>query len=310
MQKKRVGIFIGMIVLALAGWLLSRDAFFLKMPTRSAGKISVSASVYPVYFLATRIGGDFAEVTSVVPSGAEPHDFEPTPRDMARIADARLVLLVGAGLEPWGDAVSQSVDMSKATVVRVGEDIATKTMEEEGVAVRDPHVWLSPVLMERMADAVEAEFARVDPEHATQYAGNTQTLKNELRQLDDEYRAGLAHCKTRDIVTAHAAFGYLAVQYELSQLPIAGLSPDAEPSTRQLADLATLVKARDVGVIFFETLASPKLAQALARETGTQAMELNPLEGLTETERARGEDYFSRMRENLNHLQTALQCTL
>ena len=135
-----------------------------------------------------------------------------------------------------------------------------------------------------------------------------QSLSARLDRLDADYRNGLKTCQRHQIVTSHAAFGYLARRYGLEQVPLEGLSPEAEPSARGITDLVRLVQRTGVTTVFFETLLSPKLAQTVAREAGVQTAVLNPLEGLTDEQIAAGDDYFSVMRANLAALRGALGC--
>jgi len=170
-------------------------------------------------------------------------------------------------------------------------------------------VWLSPPVAKQMVNRIAAGFEQIDPAHAAYYDSNRRTLDAQLDDLDGEYRRGLAHCATKEVTTSHAAFGYLATTYGLHQVPIFGLSPDAEPSPRQLASIASFAKKNHVTTIFFESLLSPKLSQTIASEVGARTMVLDPIEGLTSDDLAAGNNYFTAMRQNLASLRAALQCT-
>jgi zinc transport system substrate-binding protein len=172
----------------------------------------------------------------------------------------------------------------------------------------DPHVWLDPTLMAAIADEVGAALTRADPAGASVYQQNAAAYGAELEALHREFSDGLRDCDRRVIVTAHAAFGYLAARYGLMQEPIAGVSPEAEPDPRRLAELADLVKREGVTTILTEELVSPRVAETLAREAGVKTAVLNPLEGLTPEELTQGEDYASVMRQNLSTLRVALGC--
>jgi zinc transport system substrate-binding protein len=172
----------------------------------------------------------------------------------------------------------------------------------------DPHVWLDPILYRRLVEEVHAALDEASPENASTFEANAKAFDAELAQLDQQFRSGLAGCPRTVIVTAHAAFGYLAARYGLTQEPIAGLSPEAEPSAQRLAELADLVRREGVTTIFTEELVSPKVAATLAGEVGVTTAVLNPLEGLTEQQVAAGENYVSVMLENLRTLQIALGC--
>jgi zinc transport system substrate-binding protein len=176
----------------------------------------------------------------------------------------------------------------------------------DGAHSADPHIWLDPVDFGKVADAVSATLQRIDPAHAADYQVNQAALDGQLKTLDADYRTGLARCARKDIVTSHAAFGYLAERYGLVQVPLAGLSPDDEPSAAHLAKIQHLIKTEGVTTVFFETLASPKTAKTLAADTGTKAAVLDPIEGVTDPST---QDYLSIMRENLAALRVALGCS-
>ena len=277
-------------------------------PSENDGKLPVVTSFYPLYFFAERIGGDKAAVTNIVPAGAEPHDYEPTAQDMARMEKSRLIIVNGGGLEAWSDRLAKNISAKNTTIVVAGEGLSTRETTEDGAMMTDPHIWLDPVLAKKMAERIVLGFEAVDPEHAAFYRENAGRLLGQLDDLDAAYRSGLHTCAEKNIITSHAAFGYVAAEYGLNQVSIAGLSPDAEPSPSELANIVQFAKANHVRYIFFERLASPKLSQTIATEVGTKTLVLNPLEGLSGDELARGEDYFSVMHGNLVNLQTALRC--
>lgn len=305
MNKKYISAVIGVIVVVVIGYVVVNHS----ATTEQTPKIKIAASFYPVYFFTQQVGGDKVDVTNITPADAEPHDYEPTPQQAADIEDSRMLVLNG-GVEAWGDRVKQNIDPSKTLVVTAGEGLENQQVLENGEKTVDPHVWQSPPLAKQMVDKIEQGLAQVDPTNAAYYESNATALKLKLSQLDTEFQQGLASCAKKDIITSHAAFGYLATAYHLNQVPIAGLSPDAEPSPQQLADIADFAKKNNVKVIFFEALVSPKLSQTIASEVGAQTMVLDPIEGLTPDDVAAGKDYFTQMRSNLANLQTALQCTV
>ncbi len=190
-----------------------------------------------------------------------------------------------------------------------GEGLTTQQVTEGGQTETDPHVWLAPRLAQKMVERIAQAFEQVDPVNKGYYRSNAGSLETKLGNLDMEYRQGLSNCAGNSIITSHAAFGYLATDYGLNQVPIAGLSPDAEPSPRQLAHIAQFAKNNNVRYIFFESLASPKLSQTIATEVGAQTLVLSPIEGLSEEEMSQGKTYISVMQDNLTNLRTALQCT-
>jgi zinc transport system substrate-binding protein len=258
------------------------------------GRVQVVASFYPLVDATRGVGGERVDVTNLTPVGVEPHDVELNPRQIDRVAAADLVLYLGGGFQPAvEDAVRRA---SRAVDVRAG---LTGTDET------DPHVWLDPVLFAKLVDTIEAGLIDVDPAGADAYRSGADAYHRRLAELDAEYQAGLADCDRRVIVTSHEAFGYLARRYGLEQMAISGLSPDAEPDPRRLAELTDLVRSRGVTTVFTEELVSPRVAETLAREAGVQTAVLSTLEGVA---KGSTDDYFSLMRSNLATLRTALGC--
>jgi len=281
--------------------LLATLIFVLVLGTGCSGdepdpRPTVVASFYPLAWAAEQIGGDSIDVVNLTPPGAEPHDVELTPKDVEKIQNANLVLYLGSGFQPALERAVEgrsgpSLDLLARQKLLAGAD------EEQGAY--DPHVWLDPSRYAAMVTLIGVQLHR-EPAAAR--------LAAKLRALDSELAAGLAHCRRHEIVTSHAAFGYLAKRYGLKQLALTGLSPEAEPSPRDLEALVDEVKQTDATTVFFETLVSSKLADTVAREAGVGTAVLDPLEGLTEDEFAAGEDYFSVMRANLATMRAALQC--
>ncbi|MBI1730431.1 zinc ABC transporter substrate-binding protein [Candidatus Acetothermia bacterium] len=298
-----------LLVAALASMgLLWLAVINFEKPSGQSQKLQVTTSFYPLYFFAQQIAGSSAEVMNITPAGGEPHDYEPTAQDIVQIEKSKLLVLNGGGLEAWGTRILQNLDPDKTLVIRVGEGLTTQQVVKDGENIIDPHVWLSPPLAEKMVDAVTRGFSQADPRNAAQYETNADSLKKKLNDLDKAYQQGLSNCANKNIITSHAAFGYLATTYHLNQVAIAGLSPDAEPSPQQLADIAKFAKENDVKYIFFESLVSPKLAQTIATEVGARTLVLNPMEGQTKEELAAGKNYLTEMQMNLKSLEIALQC--
>jgi zinc transport system substrate-binding protein len=269
------------------------------------GKIPVVTSFYPLQYLATRIGGDTVTVTDLTKPGAEPHDIELSPRQVAHIASAALVVYL-KGFQPAVDqAVRQEAGKRAFDAGSVVPLLPYSGDENEAAAGnRDPHFWLDPVRYATVAGQVGARLAADDPAHAAAYSARTRAVQADLATLDREYAAGLRTCARHEIVTSHEAFHYLADRYGLTEIGITGISPEAEPSPGRLASVAAEARRTGATTIFFETLVSPKVAETLAREIGARAAVLDPLEGVTEP----GATYFTVMRANLAALRSALGC--
>ena len=286
-------------------------------PTAAAsGALTVSTSFYPIQYLAQAIGGEHVAVTSVTPTNVEPHDFELSPKDVTALSASSLVLYVSGFQPSLDDALAQ---VSGPTVVDLAgsvdlvhhdgveeehEEGATEAAHDHGAAAAlDPHFWLDPVRMQAAAKAVEAALAQADPAHADDYAANLDTLNATLTDLNTSYSTGLGHCERTTFVTSHAAFGYLADRYSLTQASISGVDPESEPSPAELAEVKKVVESTGTTTIFTEELVSPETAQAVAAETGAQTRVLSPIESAPESG-----DYAGVMRTNLEELRTALSC--
>jgi len=277
------------------------------MPTKN-NKLQVTTSFYPLYFFASQIGGDKAEVQNITPSGAEPHDYEPTAQDIARIEKSNLLILNGGRLEAWGNKIKENIKGKQVITVIAGNGIANQQVFEDGKPILDPHVWLNPSLASIEVKAILNGFIQVDPINKSYYYENTNNLLSQLNEIDKEYKQGLMNCNQKDIVTSHAAFGHLGKAYGLNQVPISGLSPDAEPSSKQLAELSLFAKNHNVKYIFFESLLSPKLSETIAAEVGAKTIVLDPIEGVSDNDMKAGKNYFSIMKDNLTNLRLALEC--
>ncbi|WP_244524099.1 metal ABC transporter substrate-binding protein [Blastococcus sp. DSM 46786] len=282
------------------------------------GQLSVLAGFYPLQWAAERVGGERVSVTSATPPGAEPHDLELTPQDVAAISEADLVVHV-EGFQPGLDEAvaseaadaawdaGQAADLSLTTA---GEDDHAHEGEEEhaeeGASV-DPHFWLDPTRLADVVDALAERLTELDPDGADTYAGNAAALRADLEALDTEMQEALSGCAVGTLVTGHDAFGYLGDRYGLDVVGINGLSPTQEPSAAQLAAITELVADRGITTVYTETLVDPAVAETVAAEAGVQTAVLDPLEGLTDE--SAGGDYLEVMRANLVTLQEGQNCS-
>ncbi|MFI7544885.1 metal ABC transporter substrate-binding protein [Actinoplanes sp. NPDC049599] len=278
----------------------------------SDGRLDVVTAFYPLQFLSERIGAEAVTVTQLTKPGAEPHDVELNPRQVADISDAGLVVYL-KGFQPAVDeavaqeATDRALDVGSAVPLLAAaeeDDEHVPGEPEHAEGATDPHVWLDPVRFATIADRLAERLAQADPARAAGYTERAKTLHTELTALDAEYSAALRTCARRELVTSHTAFRYLAARYDLTEVGITGISPESEPSPQRLAQVAEQARATGTTTIFFETLVSPKVAETIAREVGAKTAVLDPLEGLSEP----GTDYFSVMRSNLTALTTALGC--
>ncbi|GGD66943.1 metal ABC transporter substrate-binding protein [Paenibacillus nasutitermitis] len=290
----------------------------------SGNKLKIVATFYPMAEFSRQVAGSHAEVIGLIPSGTEPHDWEPSAKDMVQIQEADVFVYNGL-VEEWVQDALDSAGSQQRIVVEASSGIElmeSMIVEEEGEGGRDedhdhnhahedghvldPHVWLSPVLAQQEVAAIQRALVQADPAHEADYKKNAEAYIARLQDLDEAFRKGLENPKRKEFVTQHAAFGYLAKEYGLTQIPIAGLSPDEEPSPEKMAGVVEFAKKNQMKTIFFETLVEPKVAQTIADEIGAKTDVLNPLEGLTEEETAQEMDYIAVMNKNLEALKKAL----
>ncbi|MFF8727473.1 metal ABC transporter substrate-binding protein [Streptomyces sp. NPDC015171] len=279
------------------------------------GKFDVVASFYPMAFLAERIGGDHVHVTTLTSPGQEPHDLEISPRQIASLEESDAVLYL-KNLQPSvDDAVAQSpvatkIDAASLTALEEhGNEVGGHAAEHDTHAGgegsgKDPHIWLDPVKYAQVAEGVGRAFEKADPEHAADYKKNTAALVKRLDELNARFEKGLAHTESKVFITTHAAFGYLAERYGLTEEAINGLDPESEPSAARVRDLEKMAAADGVTTVFYETLVSDKTARTVAADAGLRTDVLDPLEGITD--KSRGKDYFAVQEANLKALQQAL----
>jgi zinc transport system substrate-binding protein len=290
--------------------------------TADEATLNVVTAFYPLQFAAEQVGGDRVSVESLTPPGAEAHDVELSPQQVADLQDADLVVYL-KGFQPAVDEAVEGLPADK--VLEVSEGLATlegeghehseeegdKHSDEQGHSDEkgegtDPHIWLDPTLMGQIAERVEAAFAEADADGAQGYATNLGELDTELTALDEAWETGVAECESRDLVVSHEAFAYLGARYDFEQVGLSGLSPEAEPSPARLAEVADFVRDNDVTTIYFETLVDPGVAETIADETGATTAPLDPLEGVQEGSDG---DYLSIMRANLDEVVKGQRCS-
>lgn len=290
-------------------------------PGASDGKLSVTTAFYPLQLAVSEIGGKHVESTNLVKPGTEPHDLELTPKDVARVSDSDLLVYLRGFTGAVDDAAKNQAgdhayDVSKTArldlkVPAEGEEHerhdhgAEEHDHDHGPS--DPHFWLDPVRYGGVATAIGQRLAKVDPDHRGTYLKNAKAFRDRLTTLNKELTRGLSTCKRTDLITSHAAFGYLAQRVGMTQVPIAGVSPQQSPQAETLTRISRLAKKTGARTIYTETLASPRFADAIARSSGAKTAVLDPVEGVTE--KSPGSDYFEIMRANLKTLRQGQGCS-
>lgn len=300
MIKKVVFVCI-IILLVIIFFYFQKDSLLNKKNNFAASnKIKVTASFYPLYFLASEIGGDKVIVENIIPLGSEPHDFEPTAKQLADISQSNIFILNGDNLEAWGQKVANNLDKKTVFVITATNGLSLKTT--------DPHVWLDPISFKKEAENIEQGYVQAAPAQSGYFRTNLARVLKTLDLLDREYRNGLKNCKTRNFITSHAAFSYLALRYGLNQIPLSGLSGEDELSGKQMVEIIDTIKKENLKTIFIERLESPKIAQTIASEAGVKTLILDPIEGLTVENEQKKENYLTLMMENLQNLKEGLEC--
>ncbi|WP_435736301.1 metal ABC transporter substrate-binding protein [Cellulosimicrobium sp. PMB13] len=289
------------------------------------GRVQVLASFYPLQYVAEQVGGDLVSVANLTPPAAEPHDLELAPAQVRAIGDADLVVYQSGFQAAVDEGVVQRdpehvVDATEAAHLEEHPGSGTSDHHEDGHegesaeehaddghdhGALDPHFWLDPTRLAAVGDQVAAELSAIDPEHADEYEANAAALTADLDALDAQYADALAACAGATLVTSHEAFGYLAERYDLVQVGISGIDPEAEPSPARLREVGEVVRDNGVTTLFFETLTSPKVTQTLADDLGVGTAVLDPLEGLADDTT----DYRGVMESNLEALTSGLVCS-
>lgn len=284
---------------------------------KSEEKLQVMASFYTMADFAEKIGGDRAEVTCMVPTGTEPHDWEPSTTDITGLERADIFIYNGAGMEHWAEDVTESLENKTLVIAEASQGVTlhaeAQEHDHEGHSHShggyDPHVWLDPQNAKLEMENIKNAFVQADPENGAYYEANYEKWAGKAEKLDQKYREALAEYAGRQVVTAHEAYGYLCSAYGLEQVGIDGLSPDQEPNPRRMADIIDFVRENQISAVFFEELSGSKTAETVAAETGIRLLALSPLEGLSKEELEAGEEYFGVMEKNLEQLLVSLENT-
>lgn len=268
-------------------------------------RVQVLAAAYPFAWAAEQVAGADAKVTNLVEGGGEPHDVELTPRQVQATRSAALVVYL-KGFQPAVDKAALDIEQSaQLDLSEVSNpQPATSDLDGEKASGDDPHVWLDPVRMSAIVMEIARRLSQADPERAGEYLARGEKTASKLAELDQLFTQRLRSCQRRELVTAHTAFAYLADRYQLEQVGVAGLDPEAGPNPGRLAKVARYARDKGVTTIYFESLVDPKLAQTVADEVGANTAVLDPVEGVQN-----GDDYLSVMRRNSEALAAGLGCS-
>ena len=285
----------------------------------SEQKLKVIASFFPMYEFTRNVAGNRADVSVFIPIGEEPHGWEPPTQQIQDVQNSQLFVYNGAGMETFIPAflstenfpnttfvrASQGIQMQNADVIHMNPDEAKPVIEQGG---KDPHVWNDPVLAQQEVRNIANAMEKADPANAQYYESNAQAYIGKLSKLDQDIKLGLSNCQLHTFVSFHNAFNYFSQRYNLTDVWLSGLAPEAEVSPQDLARVEDTAKQNNVKIIFSEDLVDPKLAQSLATDIGATTMVLSPLEGINNTEQKEGVTFIDKWYQNLNSLKTGLEC--
>ena len=289
------------LIVILIALLLSGCTTGEKPNNDQGENLVVYTSFYPLYFLANEIGRDNIDLRIVIPNGMEPHDYEPSMKQLKDIEEADIFIYNGAGFESWAEKLLETIIDEEKALKASGQIKLINTNGSE-----DPHIWLDPQNMDLIGKKIKDEFVSLDENNKEKYENNYNELSRKLKELDEKFLETLKDKDKDTILVSHAAFAYMAERYGFDQISVAGISPEQEPSPKTIASIIEVSKGKDFKYIFLETLANPKIVSVIAEEANLETLILNPLEGLTEEEQAKGEDYITIMEANLQNLKKAL----
>lgn len=284
-----------------------------------ADRLTVVASVYPLFDFAREVAGPDVNVKMLLPAGVEPHSWEPKPSDIVAVSKADIFLYVSQTMEPWAHDLVRAVGGRNITFVEVMDSLGFQHPGENHGSARavenghnhedDPHFWLDLSLSARTVEMIGRLFGKEDPDNRYGYIERSRAYARRLEELDRDFNVGLKNCRFRRFVTGgHSAFGHLAKRYNLIQISLYGISPDSEPTPAHLASVAETMRRKNLDVVFFEEMVNPRLAQVLASEIGASTRVLTPAGNLTAGRMKQGVSFIRVMEENLQSLREGLYC--
>ncbi len=268
---------------------------------KSDGKIRIVTTTYPLYEFAKEIVRDKAEVSLLIPAGAEPHNFEPKPSDISRLRNADIFVFTSENFETWKNDLLEGVDNKKLITID-----ASKFSD---LIKNDPHLWLDFENDQKIVNGIASALVKMDSANSDFYLGNAENYKKKLESLDEKFSSGLKNCRQKKFITNHDAFGYLARRYNIEQIPVYGISPETEPSPKKVKEIVDVLAQNKIKYIFFEELLNPKVTETIAKEAGAGVLILNDAPNLTPKQIQEGKSFISVMEENLANLKKGLECT-
>ena len=283
-------------------------------PPSSNDKVKVTASIFPLADIAASVGGDWVEVQVLIPAGASPHVFEPTPEAFRQFAKTRLFVMVGAGLEFWAQELIAAVADETPAVVRAADGVQLIQMtahQEEGSephlhdhGLGNPHVWLDPMVAISLAENIGQALMHLDPEHSQEYGEHLATYQEQLRALDEHIRETAGQFRIKEYVAFHPAWSYFARRYGLVEVGVIQESPGREPTPKHLQSIIRTIQDHGIRAVFAEPQFNPSAASVLASEANVRVLILDPLGGPDLPGR---DSYIGLMEYNLKMIREAME---
>ncbi|MDT8337915.1 MAG: metal ABC transporter substrate-binding protein [Sulfurimonas sp.] len=275
-------------------------------------KPTIAVSTFSLYDIAKNIASDTAETFMILPFGVDAHSYAPTPKDMVKISRSNLVLYNGIGLEPWIEGFefkNRALNMGlHVKLMEVGGDEDQHNHDDHNHGRVDPHYWQSPQNMMLATERITEELIALFPKNRELYSKNRDSYIAMLKNLDEDYKKELSSCQLDTIIVNHNAFSYLATRYGFHTEALSGLSPEAEPSAKNMIKLIKFIREHNVETIFFEKFANKKTIKSIAKEANVSYDVLQPLGNITADEAKEKLSYEDIMRRNLKKISKALKC--
>ena len=268
--------------------------------TQQLPEVTVVASFFPIYEFAKQVGGDRANIITLIPAGVEPHDYEPTIQQLQQAESADVLFFNGLGFEDsWIDKVTNDNLVDTSVLSNLSQ----------GNQKRNPHIWLDPVFAKAQVQEIENALIEIDPNNKLYYQKNAKNFTDKLDSLDSEIRTALQTCDKKDFIAFHDAFGYFAKRYGLIQHSVQGVSPEGEVLPQRIEEAIRLANDLGLKVIYAEELVDPRFAEVIAQEIPNgKVLILSPLEGIEKDEEDSGMGYLDKMEQNISNLKVGLEC--
>jgi zinc transport system substrate-binding protein len=282
--------------------------YLLNNPNKPNSSVKESGiiytSFYPLQYITKQIVKDSFEVVNLTPIGSEPHDFEPSAKDLANLNNAAAFVYIGEEIDPWAAKKAEEIRNLQVTTISAAQELELDKAEEG----KDPHFWLDPILVKKFSEKIYNQLSLKYPEKSNQFKLNLDNFNKTLISLDNQSKDSFKSCKYKSIIVSHDAYSYFGKRYGIEITSISGLSSEEEPSASKIAEIIDLVKKNGINYIFLESLGNPKITEVITSSTGAKTLELNPIEFLTSEQSDQNIDYVSIYKANLGNLKKGLVC--